>query len=153
MRYFLIFGYLKDGVYTTKSDPVPRQMFYCHKGEHRFSETGYSELFGKNGSFKEFEKVIGIGEHFLMESINMAEVAFSVSKECQGMGLGKILIKKIAEAARENGIAGLSAYVLQENRGMINLFKTLPYRIKTKFGTEMELSCKFDLLADTSARD
>ncbi len=26
----------------------------CHKGEHRFSETGYSELFGKRGSFKEY---------------------------------------------------------------------------------------------------
>ena len=44
----------KDGVYTTKSDSEPRQMFYCHKGDHRFSETGYSELFGKHGSFKEY---------------------------------------------------------------------------------------------------
>ncbi len=44
----------KDGVYTTKSDQTPRRMFFCHKGEHRFSETGYSELFGKHGSFKEY---------------------------------------------------------------------------------------------------
>ena len=47
----------KDGVYTTSSDSVPRQMFYCHGGEHRFSETGYSRLFGKHGSFKEYEQV------------------------------------------------------------------------------------------------
>jgi hypothetical protein len=46
----------KDGVYTTKSDSEPRQMFYCHGGKHRFSETGHSDLFGKHGSFKEYEQ-------------------------------------------------------------------------------------------------
>lgn len=44
----------KDGTYTTKNDNVKRQMFYCCRGKHRFSETGYSGLFGKHGSFKEY---------------------------------------------------------------------------------------------------
>ena len=47
----------KDGVYTTKNDGVVRQMFNCGKGKHRFSETGYCDLFGKHGSFKEYEPV------------------------------------------------------------------------------------------------
>ena len=47
----------KDGVYTTKNDRVVRQMFNCGKGKHRFSETGYCDLFGKHGSFKEYEQV------------------------------------------------------------------------------------------------
>ena len=47
----------KDGVYTTQNDSVVRQMFYCGKGEHRFSETGYCDLFGKHGSFKEYEQL------------------------------------------------------------------------------------------------
>jgi IS1 family transposase len=46
----------KDGGYTTKNDGVFRQMFYCGKGKHRFSETGYCDLFGKHGSFKEYEQ-------------------------------------------------------------------------------------------------
>jgi IS1 family transposase len=46
----------KDGVYRTKNDPQPRQMFRCSGGHHRFSETGYSELFAKHGSFKEYEQ-------------------------------------------------------------------------------------------------
>ena len=37
----------KDGVYTTKSDSILRQMLKCHGGNHRFSETRYSDLFGK----------------------------------------------------------------------------------------------------------
>ena len=43
----------KDGTYIT----IPRQMFYCWGGEHRFSETSYSALFGKHGSFKQYEQV------------------------------------------------------------------------------------------------
>jgi len=93
-----------------------------------------------------FGSVVGVGEYFLDPSNNMAEVAFSVSPDWQGKGLGKILIRKVSEAARENGISGLYALVLSSNRGMINLFKTLPYRVKTIAGPEMNLSCKFDEL-------
>jgi len=51
---FLDNNITKDGVYTTKNDGVVRQMFNCGKGKHRFSETGYCDLFGKHGSFKEY---------------------------------------------------------------------------------------------------
>jgi hypothetical protein len=47
---------VKSGTYTTQNDPVPRQLFYCSGGDHNFSETAYSELFGKHGSFKEYEQ-------------------------------------------------------------------------------------------------
>jgi len=55
----------KDGVYTTKSDSEPRQMLYCHGGKHRFSETGYSDLFGKHGSFKEYEQTAKLSSYGL----------------------------------------------------------------------------------------
>jgi GNAT superfamily N-acetyltransferase len=92
-----------------------------------------------------FGKVIAVGEYLLDKKTNMAEVAFSVSKESQGKGLGKIIIKKLAAAARESGIAGLVAYTLPGNQGMIRLFKTLPYKVTTFYDGDMvELSCKFD---------
>ncbi len=47
----------KDGIYRTKNDQSPRQMFYCAGGEHRFSETNYSDIFGKHGSFKEYIQI------------------------------------------------------------------------------------------------
>jgi len=47
----------KDGVYRTKNDQHLRQMFKCGLGHHRFSETAYSGLFRKHGSFKEYEQV------------------------------------------------------------------------------------------------
>jgi GNAT superfamily N-acetyltransferase len=91
-----------------------------------------------------FEKVVGIGEYHLEEAKNMAEVAFSVSKDWQGRGLGKILLAKLAEAAKENGIAGLVAYTFLENHRMIKLFRTLPYKVRTVVGEEISLSLRFD---------
>jgi len=92
-----------------------------------------------------FGRVIGIGEYLLDPAKNIAEVAFSISKEFQGKGLGKILLKKLCMAARENGIAGLVAYTSPGNKGMIKLFNTLPFKTKTFFdGDMLSLTCRFD---------
>jgi len=92
-----------------------------------------------------FSEVVAIGEYQLDEADNIAEVAFSVSKSFQGLGLGKHLIKKLAEVARENGIAGLMAYTSPKNESMIRIFKALPYKVRTTLqeGTVV-LSCRFD---------
>jgi len=66
-----------------------------------------------------FGKVVAVAEYLLDPARNIAEIAFSVSKEWQGKGLGKIMMNKLSEAARENGISGLMAYTLPRNQGMI----------------------------------
>ncbi|MBT8342851.1 MAG: GNAT family N-acetyltransferase, partial [Desulfatitalea sp.] len=94
-----------------------------------------------------FDKVIAVAEYLLLIESNMAEVAFTISKEFQGKGLGKLLLHKIAEAAREHGISGLMAYTAAHNQGMIRLFKSLPYDVTTTFdGEALTLSCKFEKL-------
>ena len=97
-----------------------------------------------------FGKVVGVGEYLLLVDSNIAEVAFSISKEYQGKGLGKLFIRKLARAARDNGISGLVAYTSPQNRAMIALFKTLPYKVKTSFdGESLMLKCRFDEMADS----
>jgi len=92
-----------------------------------------------------FGRVIGLGEYLLVPSTNMAEVAFSVSREYQGNKIGKILLFKLAQAALENGISGVFAMTSPNNRGMIRLFKSLPYKVKSVFEDGMViLSCRFD---------
>lgn len=91
-----------------------------------------------------FGKVIGVGEYLLDPSNNMAEIAFSISRDFKRKGLGKILIGKLCQAARKNGISGLYAYTSPENKAMIRLFKTLPYQTKSTFEDDMILlSCRF----------
>jgi GNAT superfamily N-acetyltransferase len=92
-----------------------------------------------------FGTVIGIGEYLLDPATHEAEIAFSISKPYQRKGLGKVLLNKLAFAARENGISGLFAYTSPQNRGMIKLFKMLPYKVDSFFdGDMLKLSCKFD---------
>jgi GNAT superfamily N-acetyltransferase len=96
-----------------------------------------------------FGRVVAVGEYLLDESKNMAEVAFSVIRPYQGKGLGRLLINKLAQAAREQGIAGLMAFTAPQNQAMIRLFKSLPYKVKSFFDGEMiNLSCRFDTLKD-----
>ncbi|SHO52718.1 bifunctional acetyl-CoA hydrolase/transferase family protein/GNAT family N-acetyltransferase [Desulfopila aestuarii] len=102
-------------------------------------------LVGETG----FEKVIAIGEYLLEADTNLAEVAFSVATDYQGMGLGKALLKKLAQAARDNGVAGLLAYTVPTNKAMINLFKSLPYKARTHVEDDgLKLSCRFDELKE-----
>ena len=92
-----------------------------------------------------FGRVVGIGEYLVDPATNVAEVAFSISREYQKKGLGKILLRKLASAARENGIAGLIAYTSPQNRGMVKLFHELPYKVNTIFdGDMLTLTCRFD---------
>jgi len=92
-----------------------------------------------------FERVVGIGEYLLDPAKDMAEIAFSIGKDYQGKGLGKRLLRKLFEAARENGIRGLFAYIAPENRAMIRLFKTIPCKTRTSFeGDMLLLSSRFD---------
>ncbi|MDX9786661.1 MAG: GNAT family N-acetyltransferase [Desulfobacterales bacterium] len=92
-----------------------------------------------------FQRAVAVGTYLFEESNNMAEIAFSVSKDWQGCGLGKILIAKLAKAARENGIAGLIAYTSPTNTGMLRLFNTLPYKIRsTHDANVVTLKCQFN---------
>ena len=91
-----------------------------------------------------FDTVVGVGEYYLNQAKNMAEIAFSVSKTYQGKGLGRILIRKLAEAAKENSVSGLFACTSPQNKKMIKLFKTLPYKVKSSLDDDLLLSCRFD---------
>jgi acyl-CoA hydrolase/GNAT superfamily N-acetyltransferase len=92
-----------------------------------------------------FGQVVGIGEYLLDPATNMAEIAFSVSTSWQGKGLGRLLQEKVAQGARDNGIAGLMAYTTPENHGMVHLFQCLPYRVHTTLENGMiKMSCRFD---------
>jgi acyl-CoA hydrolase/predicted acetyltransferase len=75
----------------------------------------------------------------------VGEFGFSISKTYQKRGLGKIILNKLVNAARDNGISGVMAYTTAQNKGMIKLFKTLPYQVESFFdGDTVQLRCRFD---------
>ncbi len=92
-----------------------------------------------------FGRIIAVGGYVLDTESNIAEMAFSVSRDWQGKGLSKIIMKKLADAACENGITGLMAYTALNNSPMVKLFKSLPYKVTIEHEQDMLLMhCRFD---------
>lgn len=55
----------------------------------------------------------------------VGEAAVTVLDEYQGRGLGTLLLAILAKSARDNGIRTFRAYVLAENRPMLQIFEQL----------------------------
>lgn len=64
------------------------------------------------------------------DSPEIAEVAFSVSDEMQGHGVGTSLLQLITAYARDHGITGFRAFVLPENVQMMRVFRNSGYEMK-----------------------
>ncbi len=137
-----------------KGDVLSR--FFCQKSHFTRadvevrSQTDYVKaltLVAVTGEFG-FGRIVGVAESIRLRNENMAEVAFSVSHEFQGKGLGRIFLKKLAEAVRESGIAGLIAYTSPSNQGMAKLFQSLPYKVHKRLEDgDLVLTCRFDEMA------
>jgi RimJ/RimL family protein N-acetyltransferase len=142
---------IQEHFYTMDEEDVQTRFFGMRRSFYREDMETMSQVdYIKNLSIVAvtgevgFEKIIGLGMYALVQG-EVAEVAFSTSKEWQGKGIAGVILHKLTVAARENGLLSLVAHVLPTNTGMINLFKKLPYKIKTKFEDDtVVLSCNFD---------
>ena len=52
-----------------------------------------------------------------------AEIAFAISQDLQGLGLGTLLLAHLAEVAQDNGISVFTAEVMPNNHRMIEVFR------------------------------
>jgi GNAT superfamily N-acetyltransferase len=67
------------------------------------------------------EEIIAIGRYYLNPQTNFAEIAFIVRDQWQNRGIGTFLLKYLMTIAKRNGIAGLTAEVLADNKPMMSL--------------------------------
>lgn len=151
---------IQEHFYTLDKDDIVSRFFhektsFVHDDVGEVSQVDYIRnltMLAVVGEFG-FGKVVGIGEYLLDPSCNLAEVAFSVSGLWQGKGIGKRLMKKLFEGARDNGIAGFSAYTAPQNQSMISLFNSLPVNMVINMEDGMvSLSCRFDDLKQNKDR-
>ena len=77
--------------------------------------------------------IVGVGRYDRLEDPEEAEVAFNISDQYQGMGVGSILLEHLAAAARERGVERFSAEVLPENRKMLTVFAEAGYEVSRHF--------------------
>lgn len=77
------------------------------------------------------EDIVAVGRYYLDEKTNRAEVAFVLRDEWQRQGIGTFLFRHLVTIAKNNGIAGFTAEVLRENKGMQAIFHKSGYKVET----------------------
>jgi GNAT superfamily N-acetyltransferase len=80
-------------------------------------------------------ELIAVGRYDRIPGSEDAEVAFVVADAFQHRGIGTLLLRRLAEAARPVGITHLRAEVLAENRNMLDVF------LASGFSTETTRDC------------
>jgi acetyltransferase len=76
------------------------------------------------------EEIVAIGRLTRLPDPQEAEFAILVRDDFQGRGLGTVLLKRLLQFGRDEGIKHVNAYMLGTNKGMIAVCKRLGFRIK-----------------------
>lgn len=77
-------------------------------------------------------EMIGIAHYRNVQHTNFADAAFLVRDDWQGKGVGTLLMRSLAEVARQNGIAGFTGDVLSDNHGMVRVFHKCGYPVASE---------------------
>ncbi len=96
---------------------------------------------------RETERIIAESRYMLGSDKEFADVAFMVDEKFHSLGIATFLLKHMIEIAKENGIKGLKADVLDSNSPMLAVFNKLPYVQHRIVGSgEISLKFRFDEL-------
>ncbi|MCB1121284.1 MAG: GNAT family N-acetyltransferase, partial [Verrucomicrobiae bacterium] len=76
------------------------------------------------------ENIIALGGYYLDLTTNRAEVAFIVEDGWQNRGIGSHMMSSLINIAKRQGIAGFTAEVLLENKGMQSVFNNSECKTK-----------------------
>lgn len=91
------------------------------------------------------ERIVAASCYYLNPATRLAEVAYMVDPEWQGLGLGKILHVGLVRYGREHGARGLTAEVLSRNRRMMRVFQGGDHALSVKTeGGVKELTMIFE---------
>jgi len=130
---------MKEFIYSLSEESLYLRFFTIvkampHKRLQYFSNVDYKWSMAIVGFVKEkgIEKLIAAGRYGMPKDSNMAEVAFLVHDDYQGIGIGKFLLNYLIKIAKANNVKGFTAEVLPENRKMLNIFCKGGYEIKSR---------------------
>ena len=108
----------------------PQSLYYRFHGRPALTEPNIRGLIGLDSSpatalvAESGGRIVAFASCHPDESArHRAEVALAVSDAVQGHGIGTRLLEQLARVARESGIDTFDAYVLNDNRQMLEVFR------------------------------
>jgi RimJ/RimL family protein N-acetyltransferase/predicted CoA-binding protein len=75
------------------------------------------------------ERIVAVAEFMRLRDETSAEVAFAVTDELQGRGVGTRLLEQLASRAAATGIERFVAQVLPENAAMLGVFRDAGFEV------------------------
>jgi acyl-CoA hydrolase/RimJ/RimL family protein N-acetyltransferase len=85
---------------------------------------------------EENEKIVATSSYYVDPSTRLADVAYLVDPDWQGLGLGTALHARTVQYAASHGVRGFTADVLEDNQAMIEVFRRGPgtMQLQTRAG-------------------
>ncbi len=77
------------------------------------------------------ETIVALGGYYLDRRTNRAELAFITRDSWQNRGIGTFLCRYLASVARSNGLTGMTAEVLVNNRAMQAVLNKIGLKVST----------------------
>jgi acyl-CoA hydrolase/GNAT superfamily N-acetyltransferase len=115
------------------SDETIYRRFFTHRHDmpHEFLQKfviiDYTEKMAVLAIIKEAEKekILGVARYFIEQDTRTADIVLLVRDDYQHQGVGRELLSYLIYLGRKQGLLGLTAEVLLENRPMLNLLSEL----------------------------
>ncbi len=131
---------LRDMFYRLSPESVHYRFFQViksmpHEKLQEFLRIDYEAdmaLVALTSSTEEDARMIAIAHYLKEPRSNFAEAAFLVGDDWQGKNIGTQLMATLLEAAQLQGIAGFTAEVLADNRGMLRVFHKCGYAVESR---------------------
>jgi GNAT superfamily N-acetyltransferase len=83
------------------------------------------------------DQLVAVGRYDRIPGTTEAEVAFLVADQYQHHGLGLLLLKQLADAARPLGITHFTAETQADNRGMLGVFNESGFPVTSTIEDEV----------------
>ena len=128
--------------------PVPR---FRRELLRQFVDVDYADHFALVAFLD--DQMIGVGRLIRLEDTDHAEVTVTIADDFQGLGLGTLLLDRLAAAAPGIGVYGFEADVLSSNAAMLRIFATSGYHPEiTAAGHLQHVVLRVDQRASALAR-
>jgi len=100
----------------------------------RFCTVDYKNTFALVGEVQKEQRreIIAIGRYYRLPGNRSARVVFAIEDAYHGKGIGTQLIERLANVARDNGIAVFEGDVLAENERMMSVLKDYGFHIESE---------------------
>ena len=122
----------EDSVYSRYMAPLKLSQRIAHERLTRVCFNDYDREMAFVAEIKEpgngHQEIIGVGRLVKSHGINQAEFAVLIADTHQGSGLGTVMLKRLVEFAKDEGLAQVVGSVLPGNKRMLQITKELGFQ-------------------------